>query len=203
MIQYLTGARNETLDRRLPEFHGRMGLLAQPLTSVYVDRIEYSCLGIDNGCFTPSGRARFDKDAYLAMSAKALKLWRERLLFVTCPDVPFQWKQTLDGIGFARDIRRIGCPAAIVLQDGATVSNVPWSDIDAVFIGGTTEWKLSLDACDISQHAVKLGKISHMGRVNSKSRLAIAESFDCHSADGTFLLYEPINGIDRMKAWFQ
>jgi hypothetical protein len=63
---------------------------------------------------------------------------------------------------------------------------LPWTNIDSVFIGGSTKWKLSNAAKDIALEARKQNKHVHMGRVNSIKRLSIALEY-CDSIDGTSL----------------
>lgn len=40
-----------------------------------------------------------------------------------------------------------------------------------------------------------------MGRVNSRSRLKIAEWFGCDSADGTYLAYGPDKNLPKLLKW--
>ena len=81
--------------------------------------------------------------------------------------------------------------------------HVPWDDIDAFFIGGTTEWKLG-NAAALLAHAARLkGKLVHMGRVNSLKRLRLAEAMGCHSADGTFGAFAPDQDIPRIRRWVE
>lgn len=76
-------------------------------------------------------------------------------------------------------------PAAIVLQDGATVDSVPWQEIAAVFIGGSTTWKLSKTAALLIRVAHKQGKWVHVGRVNTMQRLNHFDPLPVNSIDGT------------------
>jgi len=72
---------------------------------------------------------------------------------------------------------------------------VPWDDFDALFIGGTTAWKLSEAVYQLCQEAKRRGKWVHMGRVNSLRRMRLAESFGCDSADGTMLRFDPNRNV--------
>ena len=54
------------------------------------------------------------------------------------------------------------------------------SDAVALFIGGTTEWKMSDEARRLMD-----GRWTHMGRVNSFRRLQLAKSWGVDSVDGT------------------
>lgn len=82
-------------------------------------------------------------------------------------------------------LRVAGFPLSFVLQVGATIDGVPWDDLDAVFIGGTTEWKLGPEARAIVGEAKRRGKWVHMGRVNSMKRIGYAKAIGCDSVDGT------------------
>ena len=88
-------------------------------------------------------------------------------------------------------IRELGFKAAYVGQDGAQPNDTPWSEIDALFIGGTTDWKLSQSAADLISEARRRGKWVHMGRVNSWRRIRLAHVLGCHSVDGTLLVFDP------------
>jgi hypothetical protein len=76
-------------------------------------------------------------------------------------------------------------PLAFVLQDGQECLPVPWRRIAAVFVGGSTRWKLGPHAADLVAEARRRHKNVHMGRVNSARRGAYAASIGCDSIDGT------------------
>ena len=98
-------------------------------------------------------------------------------------------------------IRGLGFPVAYVAQDGLPESSVPWDDIDALFIGGSTEFKLGPVAADAVAEAKQRGKWVHMGRVNSRKRLRYAASIGCDSADGTYLVFAPEKNLSNMLRW--
>ena len=87
-------------------------------------------------------------------------------------------------------------PAALVLQNGATVDNVPWGEFDALFIGGSAGengspmWKTGPECQEICNEARKRGVLVHMGRVNTPDRIKSAHDMGLQSADGTFLKHE-------------
>lgn len=113
-------------------------------------------------------------------------------LFATAPDVLGDAARTLalSEPMFAR-IRAAGYPVALVAQDGLESLLVPWADFDALFIGGTTAWKLSEAVTGLVAEAKRSGKWVHMGRVNSLRRLRFADAIGCDSADGTVLKHDP------------
>ena len=79
-------------------------------------------------------------------------------------------------------------PLAFVLQDGSEKpGRVPWDapGLAAIFIGGSTEWKLGSEAAHLVAKARRKGLMAHMGRVNSDKRLRYAKSIGCTSVDGT------------------
>ena len=148
-----------------------------------------SCQGrvwaADNGAF--SG---FDEPAFVRM----LRRLREgmvsgvvpRPLFVAAPDA----------VGDASETSRLfsrwepllhadGWPVALVAQDGLRAADIPWSSLEAVFIGGTTGYKLGRDAAVIAETARASGKWVHMGRVNTVRRMRRAHAIGCGSVDGS------------------
>ena len=84
------------------------------------------------------------------------------------------------------ELHRRGLPAALVLQDGIPGPEaVPWDQIEAVFVGGSTEFKLGELAREIVGEATARGKWIHVGRVNSLRRIAYAKSIGANSIDGS------------------
>lgn len=128
---------------------------------------------------------------------------RENCLFAVAPDVVADAAATLaESAPWLPKIRAAGFPAALVAQDGLEHLDVPWDDIDVLFIGGSTEWKLSPHAARLARQAKDRGKRVHMGRVNSGRRKAIADLFECDTVDGTFLAFGPDVNLPRLLAWF-
>jgi hypothetical protein len=78
-----------------------------------------------------------------------------------------------------------GLPVGFVSQDGLLDENIPWDEIEAFFIGGSTEWKMSDQAAKQAREAKHRGKWLHMGRVNSQQRMKYAKAIGCDSVDGT------------------
>jgi hypothetical protein len=133
----------------------------------------------DNAAFS-----RFDAEAYVSMLARVRGL--PGCLFVTAPDVV--------GDAFAtRELWRdwypalsaYGLPLAFVLQDGVEDVGVPWLECGAVFVGGSTAFKLGPTARMCVQEAKRQGKWVHMGRVNTAARLRYAQHIGCDSVDGS------------------
>lgn len=131
----------------------------------------------DNDCFQ-----QLDPDAYRAMLAKV----PTGGLFVTVPDVVGDHRATVRRWRrWAPYVRQFGHVPAFVLQDGCrSWSQVP-SDAGAVFVGGSTVYKLSEDAAGLVGEANRRGMWTHMGRVNTRRRIRYAKSIGCRSVDGT------------------
>ena len=202
---YLTGVRNEYTDG-LASYHDSelpLGILVQPLTRGYLRYQHlYAWCGIDNGRFTEVGRRRFRLDDYLDMTREAVDRFGDGLLFATAPDVPFDWHGTLrESLPVLPLLRRAGAPAAIVLQDGASSSDVPWDECDALFVGGSTQWKVGPEARALCREAVGRRKWVHMGRVNSERRFRYAAAIGCDSADGTYLTFGPDVNLPKLLSW--
>lgn len=151
----------------------------------------------DNGRF--SAPESYSDAAYLAWLDR---MPREGCLFATAPDVVGDAAATLAlSLPLSEPIRALGYRVALVAQDGLERLPVPWEAFDALFLGGTTGWKLSEAAASLVAEAKRRGKWTHMGRVNSLRRLRFAESIGCDSADGTFLRWAPDFKVARVAEW--
>lgn len=106
--------------------------------------------------------------------------------FVACPDVVGDARETLTRfMRWAPIIRELDLPVAYVMQDGLERVGVPWDLTDAVFVGGSTEFKLGDTAIRTCREAKERGKWVHVGRVNSVRRIRYAQSIGADSVDGT------------------
>ena len=133
----------------------------------------------DNGAF-----AGFDEAAYLKMLDRIQDVLG--CLFVTAPDVVGDAATTLSLFRQWHPIlAERSLPVAFVAQDGQESLPVPWDGLDALFLGGSTDWKLGQHAMALATEARARGKWLHMGRVNSNRRLALALSWRCDSVDGS------------------
>lgn len=159
----------------------------------------HSIFAADNGCFA-QGKSYSD-DKFLEWLDS---LNREACLFATAPDV------VADAVGTRKraypmlpKIRKLGFKGAFVVQDGETADQILWDELDAIFVGGSTDWKLSQAAGDIVAEAKRRGKWVHMGRVNSFKRMRLAAAIGCDSVDGTYLAFEPDNRKEKIKEWIK
>lgn len=177
----------------LPQICEYSGPVGRLLTPRHYPRIEDTILAgipwaLDNDAY--SG---FDEDRFLRMLDKAaqatdaaVRFTNNAAKFVTAPDVVGEAAPTLELFDkWEPIIRAAGLPVALVAQDGLEDLVVPWDRMDALFIGGSTEWKLGDAARRLTFEAKARGLWAHMGRVNSFKRLRIAASFGCDSADGS------------------
>lgn len=128
--------------------------------------------------------AAWDEDRYLRMLEAIRRTEQWRLLFVTLPDVVGDWEATRERWDWYTPVTE-GLPRAYVLQDGQPASAVPWSSTSAVFVGGSTEYKLSLAASELVAEAKRRDLWVHMGRVNTRRRIRYAKAIGCDSIDGT------------------
>lgn len=168
----------QDLDQCADELGCEVGQLLTPLTRFQL-RDPNLPWAIDNGAFS-----RFDADAFLSLLAREA-MHQEKCLFVAVPDVVGSARRTLEV--FERWKGRIigKWKLALVCQDGQQDLPIPWDKIDAVFIGGSTNWKCSDHAVRIIKAAKLLGKWVHVGRVNHAPRWKHFEEAGADSADGT------------------
>jgi hypothetical protein len=188
MLVLVSGA-NPTVQRLSPNPY--LGRLTSPRAG---NRVGHDGLpwAADNGAFSSTG---FDPAAYKRML--------ERLpsggLFVVAPDVVADHEATLVLWKEWRPIIvEAGQRPAFVLQDGCDC--LP-DDTSAIFIGGTTEYKLGLVAAGLTREAKARGMWVHMGRVNSRRRIYYAWSIGVDSCDGTATSRNPEIKIPRYLHW--
>lgn len=177
----------------------RAGLLGQICTPAAGNRtlggVDWCA---DNAVF--AGKYPGD-EKYLAWLGK--RAWAaQRCRFAVAPDVVGDARATLArSLPMLDRIRALGFPVAYVGQDGATIDSLPWDQFDALFIGGSTGWKLGAEARALIAEAKRRGVWVHMGRVNSYRRLQRATDSGCDSADGTFLRPAPDENLQKLLGW--
>lgn len=211
MIRYLTGA--SSVGAEACAFERSIGLMIQPGNSYHLKVDRYPFWAADNGAFTRAAGG-FNEEKFRTMLKRpTLQDFAASCLFVVAPDklvvlpngvVIGDAAGTLEQFpAWAREIRACGFPVALVAQNGleSMLDAVPWGLVDCLFIGGNTEWKLSDAARQCIVEAKRRGKLIHMGRVNSFSRLARASEMLCDTADGTFLMFAPKTNLPRLLVW--
>lgn len=151
------------------------GQLITPLTG-------YSNAGevfaIDNGAFS-----RFDAKRFEALLNRDLK-HRHKCLFVAVPDIVGNARRTLE-LWRCRHRFVKGWPLALVIQDGMEDFDIPWHELQAVFIGGRDPWKDSQASQDIVKTAKTLGIHVHIGRVNAYKRWKLFTDLGADTCDGS------------------
>ena len=155
----------------------RFGVLLTPASGYRVDRWPGHFLAADNGCYQ---RPADDKFVGFARHFSTRAAW------VVLPDVvgdavasremSLMWRERLEGEG-------IKANWAWVLQDGFDIEQLP-EGINCLFLGGTTEYKLSREARDTLIWGREQGYYIHVGRVNTERRIKRFEAI-ADSADGT------------------
>jgi hypothetical protein len=161
--------------------HPNLGVLSSP-RRWYRD-VEGWPWAADNDCFQG-----LDEHLYCMMLDRITEL--PPPLFVVAPDVVGDADATVrlfDEWHPALESR--GLPPAFVAQDGLAGDDerVPWDAMACLFIGGSTEFKLGIDAAELVRSAHERGKWVHWGRVNSYIRIAYAGSIGSDSVDGSGL----------------
>lgn len=153
----------------------------------------------DNGCFSD----RWDAAkwwTFLAANAQHAGT----CAFAVAPDVVGDaWATHVRAMPWLKRIRDLGYPVAYVAQDGARADRLPWGHFDALFIGGSTEWKLGTAARALAHEAKARGLWVHMGRVNSERRMRYASSIGCDSVDGTYITFGPDQKLPDILAWLR
>lgn len=156
----------------------------------------------------PGARWVLDNGAY--SNAWTIDRWEDCLdrlrdtpgcLFAVVPDVvgDAEATDTLWRRWWSGPMRR-GYRLAYVAQDGCRY--IPAGPA-ALFIGGSTDWKLSRHARRAVEVAKSRGMWVHMGRVNSLRRLRYAAAIGCDSVDGTFLAYGPDTNLARLTRYLR
>ncbi|MCH9838130.1 hypothetical protein K0U83_20880 [bacterium] len=205
---FLTGVSNKKT-REAAKTRPGLGVLITPDTGQYVNHVnDYDAFAVDNGCFS----GKFEPAKFRKL-LKDLEPEADRAMFVVAPDVVGDWEATKKrSEPWLPEIRERGFPVAWVAQDGIerNQSQIPWDDIDVLFIGGSTEWKRGFDKgggtnrqfIDMLKEAKKRQKPVHFGRINSwKSLDTVGYGLGASSADGTYLAFGPEKNLPKLLKW--
>ena len=165
------------------QYHNRpnLGWLLNPRAGASIETIVRSGLpwACDNDCFI-----RLDRVLYLRMLRRVAR--QPGLLWVAAPDVVADADATMARFRLWQPVLDYyKLPIAFVAQDGATVGSVPWDEIAALFIGGSTAWKLSQSAALVIRAAAARGKWVHVGRVSTNDRINHFDELPVDSIDTT------------------
>lgn len=172
-MQFLIdGSSNRIRERRLQANELVAGQLLTPLTGY---RKCEDVFGVDNGGFKEARPKGFSKILQRQFE------FREQCLFAAVPDKVGNHKQTLamwDEYQHLAD----GYKKAFVVQDGFD----EWpNNADAIFLGGSTEFKDSIEADNIVNAALNNNMHVHIGRVNTIERFYHFHKLGAHTCDGS------------------
>ncbi|MFI7049071.1 hypothetical protein [Streptosporangium sandarakinum] len=175
---------------------GQLGTIVTPAQGNALEERYWWCA--DNGIF---GGTYPGDEPYLRWLDRLP--YTDRCLFAVAPDtVGNHWATLARSRSMLPRIRALGYPVAFVAQDGLQWSaDHLWDDIDCLFIGGSTAFKLSPQAAELISIANSLGLWTHMGRVNSWRRYHYAAAIGCKSVDGTGLTYAPDKNLPQVQSW--
>ena len=156
-----------------------VGQLLTPLTGFKLREPDRPW-AIDNGAF-----AGFNAKAYISRLRRCEE-HKTKCLWVTVPDVVGSARRTLEVFDhWYRSTALDGWKLALAIQDGQQDLPIPWDKIAAVFIGGSTSFKVSEHAAQIIKAAQAIGRWTHVGRVNDPSRFGYFEKLGVDSVDGS------------------
>lgn len=193
IVYYLTG----TTKHSLPDLFGFMLTPKKGLTTLSEDPTNKRVWAVDNGAFS----GKFNEKLFFNFLERMLP-YQDRCLFCACPDVMLDPIKTYEQfIKYSERIKDLGYPVAFIAQDGQENLSFP-EDFDWLFIGGSTEWKMSQSATDCIIKANSIGKKIHIGRVNSYKRLKHFQPYGIKSVDGNKLKYAPDAETKRIISWF-
>lgn len=167
------GRRNKAALRELG-----FGLIVSPVT----ERMAADWDGpvvLDNGAWTAyqSGKP-FDFVAFESFARR----WAGKAQWIVAPDVVGDWPATVElFLAWAPVLRAMGHAVCIAAQDGATAAQVAQLGVDAVALGGSTDWKRN----QIRNPQWKAIRLRHVLRVNTRERLRSAMEADWQSCDGS------------------
>lgn len=164
----------------------------QLLTPITNSKVWSPCYyGVDNGAYTGFNEARwFNLVARVGAG--------DGCIFVTLPDVVGSHKKTMElWTRYTPLIPHV--PRCFVLQDGC--DEIPIGAV-AVFLGGSTSFKMSRSAAELVAEARRRGMHVHVGRVNTTKRYLHFRALGADTCDGTGVLKYPHMLRDLAKISF-
>lgn len=148
----------------------------------------------DNDCFSGS----WMEEDWLGW-LDGMAAHQAQCVMATAPDVVADAATTLEQFAYyAPILRRRGWRVGLVAQDG--LESLSWpADYDALFVGGSTAWKLS-DAADwCIKQAKQASKWTHVGRVNGGKRIRHFKLIGVDSVDGTSICFNPPDEFRKLS----
>lgn len=191
---YLSGCLPSNLEIQKALQDNGIGMMLTPFSQRSTKASPYQwSWAADNGCFAE----RWDENVWVSW----LKSFGnpKDALFATVPDVVADHDKTVERWNhYYKTVADLGYKPAFVLQDGAEEATIPWETMGCLFIGGTTEFKLSNTAKEMCRKAKSLSIWVHMGRVNSFKRMLLAKQWGVDSVDGTYLAFGPDKNTPKL-----
>lgn len=166
--------RLKLLMDRYPSFIS--GQLITPLTSFKTWQGQFA---VDNGAFTQFSERRYRR----ILDRNEVKT--DRCKFVTVPDIVGSGRRTLEIFRHRDRWISSDLKIALVIQNGIEDLDIPWSELQAIFIGGIDPYKSSKAVADIVKTALILKKHVHIGRVNTATRFDYFSELEAHTCDGS------------------
>lgn len=149
---------------------------------------------LDNGAFNDKWR----EDVWLKR-LEQLAQHNATCIAAVVPDVVANHAATLARWQqYTPVVKSLGYKAAFATQLGATVDNVPWSEIDVLFIGDS-EANRRTYCWPLIDEAKRRGLWVHVGRVNTAKGIALYCRAD--SADGTYFKFDSSNRGHEIILW--
>lgn len=188
--------------------HPQFGYLLTPRNAHSGEEIASSskAWGADNDAFggwTIDSERMFSKLlGKICVTVRLHPSTKINLKFIAAPDAlkdPRLTRERFDA--WEPIIHASNLPVAYVLQDGE--HEVPWDRVDALFVGGSTEYKLSSEVDQWIDAAKCHGKWVHIGRVNTKCRLRHFFDVGADSIDGTFFSKWPDVAFASALKWLR
>lgn len=167
-------------------YPGSVGVLVGPSYGTKVPIDSWMPFALDNDAFTCwRDKKPWDVQAWREMLAR-VRLTQLQPIWAAVPDVVADREGTLKNWDrYAEEIKRLGWPAALCVQDGMTPDDVP-READVIFVGGSDSWKFP-NLHIWTSHFPRV----HCARVNAPRMIEACERLGCESVDGTGWFREP------------
>jgi hypothetical protein len=188
---YLTGSMSAPKWAQTLNPHPEIGMLLSPLAWRFPHSAHYA---LDNDVFahsfigsrpTPDFWEKRGETAWLKMLDKIPQ--SKPPMWILLPDVVADWEATIERAWkYRNEVVSRGFRIAIALQNGADDKSVFDFSPDAIFVGGTTEWKWA-NAGRIARVYGRTGIWTHLARCNGRKRILYSRMLGYDSADGTGL----------------
>jgi hypothetical protein len=201
-VRILVSGATTTVRRLADQYREYLGVLMTPQNGNRLCSLPLPWAA-DNAAFSKPDDAKFSR---LCVESWALDRYHPPL-WVAVPDVVGDHAATLRLFNlwcgeWRSEYGYVPFPLAFVLQDGCRSAEVPWDDIQAVFVGGSTRFKLR-ESEALVRAAKDRGKLVHVGRVNTLRRLRFAYDLGADTVDGTAFSMFPDTYIERGVRFLQ